>query len=80
VRSTVGAGDAMVAGLIAGKLQGLDLSACARLATAYSLGALGEIGPRLPEPQILRMFAPEVTIRHLDHAHQTDLVWRSSDG
>ncbi|MGP6158553.1 MAG: 1-phosphofructokinase [Vulcanimicrobiaceae bacterium] len=68
VKSTVGAGDAMVAGLIAGKLQGLELGECARLATAYSLGALGEIGPRLPAPEILRTFAPAVSIRHLDFA------------
>ncbi len=71
VKSTVGAGDAMVAGLIAGKLQGLDLGECAKLATAYSLGALGEIGPRLPATSILRKFVPEVTIRQLDYAHQT---------
>ena len=70
VKSTVGAGDAMVAGLIAGKLQGLDLGECARLGTVYSLGALGQIGPRLPAPEILRTYAPEVTLRHLDHAHQ----------
>jgi 1-phosphofructokinase len=80
VKSTVGAGDAMVAGLIAGKLQSFDLGECARLATAYSLGALGEIGPRLPAPEILRTFAPAVTIRHLDHAHQNELVRRSRDG
>jgi 1-phosphofructokinase len=72
VKSTVGAGDAMVAGLIAGKLQRLPLGECARLATAYSLGALGEIGPRLPALEVLRTFAPAVTIRHLDHAHQTN--------
>jgi 1-phosphofructokinase len=69
VKSTVGAGDAMVAGLIAAKLQGLDLGACARLGTAYSLGALGQIGPRLPAPDILLTYVPEVTIRHFDHAH-----------
>lgn len=70
VKSTVGAGDAMVAGLIAGKLQGLDLGECARLGTAYSLGALGEIGPRLPAPNVLLAYAPEVTLRQLDLAHQ----------
>ena len=70
VKSTVGAGDAMVAGLIAGKLQGLDLGGCARLGTAYSLGALGQIGPRLPPPEILLAYAPDVRLRHLDHAHR----------
>jgi 1-phosphofructokinase len=79
VKSTVGAGDAMVAGLIAAKLQGRNLTACARLATAYAVGALGEIGPHLPGLGVLHQLAPEVTIRKLDHAHQ-DLVRRSRDG
>lgn len=48
VGSTVGAGDAMVAGLIHAATEGLSLTETARIATAFSLGALGEIGPRLP--------------------------------
>lgn len=71
VKSTVGAGDAMVAGLIAAKLRGLDLSECARLATAYSIGALGEIGPRLPAPAVVSSFARDVTIRRFEDARAT---------
>ncbi|HSH77431.1 MAG TPA: 1-phosphofructokinase [Herpetosiphonaceae bacterium] len=44
VRSTVGAGDAMVAGIIAGQLRRLPLDICARLATAFSLDAITRIG------------------------------------
>jgi 1-phosphofructokinase len=65
VKSTVGAGDAMVAGLVAGALRGLDLAGRARLATAFSLGALSEIGPRLPPSATIEAFAEEVSIRRI---------------
>jgi len=62
VASTVGAGDAMVAGLIHSATRGLDLADTARLATAFSLGALGEIGPHLPPLDRIEAFADAVTI------------------
>jgi 1-phosphofructokinase len=62
VVSTVGAGDAMVAGFITGKLRGLALADCARLATAFSMGALSQVGPRLPPPEVVESFMNTVLI------------------
>lgn len=67
VRSTVGAGDAMVAGILLGTLRGLDLAGRARLATAFSLAALGEVGPHLPAMQVVESFIAGVEIRLLQH-------------
>ena len=63
VKSTVGAGDALVAGLIAGLAQGLDLADVARLATAFSLGAITRVGPHLPPAEALEAYAQRVSVR-----------------
>ncbi len=63
VKSTVGAGDAMVAGLIAGQVQHLSLAECARLATAFSLGAITSVGHNLPAPEIVQAYAQQVSLR-----------------
>lgn len=55
--STVGAGDAMVAGIVAAQIAGLGLSECARLATAFSAGKLARLGPHLPSPDTVRALA-----------------------
>jgi 1-phosphofructokinase len=63
VKSTVGAGDAMVAGLIASQIRGLSLPDGARLATAFSLGAITSPGHNLPAPEIVQAYAQQVFIR-----------------
>lgn len=65
VKSTVGAGDAMVAGFIAGQLRGLSLGDSARLATASALGALTQLGPRLPAAEVIAAFTQNVTLREV---------------
>ncbi|NEQ26607.1 MAG: hexose kinase, partial [Microcoleus sp. SIO2G3] len=65
VVSTVGAGDAMVSGLIVGKRRGLPLADCARLATAFSIGALGQLGPRLPPPNAIESLMHQVEVQPL---------------
>ena len=72
VKSTVGAGDAMVAGIIAGQLRGATLSACARLATAFALDAITHIGSGLSSPSAIDELIPRVTVeerrREVEHA------------
>lgn len=63
VKSTVGAGDAMVAGIVHATQRGLPLAGIAALASAVSLGAVGEIGPRLPAPETIDGLARRVAIR-----------------
>lgn len=56
VRSTVGAGDAMVAGIVSAQIQGLPLDECARLGTAFSIEALTRTKEPAERPQILAVF------------------------
>jgi 1-phosphofructokinase len=65
VKSTVGAGDAMVAGIVAGKMRGLAVAECARLATAFSMTAISRIGSGLPSIAAVESARERVTIREL---------------
>jgi 1-phosphofructokinase family hexose kinase len=65
VRSTVGAGDAMVAGFIIGKLRRLPLAQCGKLATAFALGKLTTVGPHLPAPEQVEAALGEIEVREL---------------
>ena len=65
VKTTVGAGDAMVAGVLAGVLQQLSLADCARLATAFSLSAVTQLARDLPEPSVMAQWQKDVQIEQL---------------
>jgi 1-phosphofructokinase family hexose kinase len=65
VKSTVGAGDAMVAGIVAGKIRGLPLAECARLATAFSVTAISHFGHQLPSVEAVQTAKERVTLREL---------------
>lgn len=65
VISTVGAGDAMVAGLIAAQLEGLTLMETARLATAFAAAKLTQLGSHLPPPAHVRTLAGRITVTPL---------------
>lgn len=65
VKSTVGAGDAMVAGTVAGLVKGADWADCARMGTAFSMGTLGLLGPHLPPTDQVRALGNRVVLRPL---------------
>ena len=62
VTSTVGAGDAMVAGIIAAFSENAGLEATARLATAFATAKLQQAGPNLPARQIVETLCAHVQI------------------
>ena len=64
--SSVGAGDAMVAGLVAAVMDGLNLEATAKLATAFAVGKLGMHGPNLPTKETINSLANSVLISHIN--------------
>lgn len=67
VTSTVGAGDAMVAGLVAALADGAELTDIARLSTAFAVGKLSLPGPNLPDRDTVRALAHQVTITPAAH-------------
>ncbi len=64
--STVGAGDAMVAGMVAGINSGAPIENIARLATAFAYTKLGQIGANLGDPEHVRSQAAHVVIERLN--------------
>lgn len=68
VASTVGAGDAMVAGVVAASLEGLGLDECARLATAFSAEAVTRVGAGLTSRARSEALAADVRLDRLTRA------------
>lgn len=66
--STVGAGDAMVAGIAAALSEGGDLERIARLATAFAVGKLGLAGPNLPAREEIERLAAQTSVEAMDMA------------
>lgn len=62
VVSTVGAGDAMVAGLVSAHLSGLSPEDAARRATGFSAGTITRLGPHLPAPAELADLTAQVEV------------------
>lgn len=63
ITSTVGAGDAMVAGIVASLVERADLETTARLATAFAAGKLSLAGADLPPKDIVAQLARDVVCR-----------------
>jgi 1-phosphofructokinase len=63
--STVGAGDAMVAGISAALIEGADMERLARLSTAFSLAKLAHPGPNLPAKKEVESIASEILIKKI---------------
>jgi 1-phosphofructokinase len=63
VATTVGAGDALVAGLVASLLAGAGLAEAARRATAFAAAKVGRVGPHLGPAAEVRALEAQVEVR-----------------
>lgn len=62
VKSTVGAGDAMVAGLVSAHLRACSLATCARLATAFSLDRITRSGVGISSAAAIESWMQQVQV------------------
>jgi 1-phosphofructokinase len=68
VATTVGAGDALVAGLVASLREGRSLEAAARRATAFAAAKVGRVGPHLGPAEDVRALEARVDVRPFEEA------------
>ncbi|GAC1701729.1 MAG: 1-phosphofructokinase [Ktedonobacteraceae bacterium] len=66
VKKTFGAGDAMAAGLVVARIQGLDATNCGRLATAFSMGAITQLTYTLPARDTLLQYFQQTSVRQYE--------------
>lgn len=66
VKSTVGAGDAMLSGMVVGKIENRSLMACARLATAFAVIAVTHIGAGLSSVKALKSIEYQVQLQKIE--------------
>ena len=71
VASTVGAGDALVAGLIASLVEARPWPELGRRATAFAAGKLARVGPHLPDRPSLDALAAQVQVATFSVAANT---------
>jgi 1-phosphofructokinase len=69
--STVGAGDAMVAGIIAALAENAAPERLARLATAFAVTKLGQTGPNLPPKTAIEAVASSIIIQKIKEGAKT---------
>lgn len=74
VKTTVGAGDALVAGLLAGLTQQEGLASAAQLASAFSRGAITRLDSHLPSKEQLLAYAGQVAV-HISRGDGAQRSW-----
>lgn len=62
VKTTVGAGDAMLSGLILSQIKNFDTKKSIKLATAYSMSSVETVGPYLSSKEEIKNYFDNVTV------------------
>ena len=65
IKTTVGAGDSMLSGLVLADIKKLSLDESIKIATAYSMGAVETVGPYLPSKDKIEEYKNKIEIKDL---------------